>query len=138
MNVGRRPVISNHVDIAPTTLSLCGIKKPDWMKGSDLSHHRINKPAAGPEPDSAYLQNVVPTGHPDSINTPYRGLVTRDGWKYVCFENRSWLLFNLNEDTFEEANLTQNNKFRPERKKIIGRLKQWVADVDDKFAIPED
>ncbi|MCU1263188.1 MAG: sulfatase [Bryobacterales bacterium] len=138
MKVGRRPVISNHVDIAPTTLGLCGIKKPDWMKGADLSHHRINKPAAGPEPDSAYLQNVVPTGHPDSINTPYRGLVTRDGWKYVCFENRSWLLFNLNDDPFEEANLAQNNKFRAERKKMIGRLKQWVADVDDKFAIPED
>lgn len=138
MKVGRRPVISNHVDIAPTTLGLCGIKKPDWMRGADLSHHRLNKPAAGPEPDSAYLQNVVPTGHPDSINTPYRGLVTRDGWKYVCFENRSWLLFNLNDDPFEEANLAQNNKFRAERKQMISRLKQWVADEKDKFAIPED
>ena len=138
MKVGRRPVISNHVDIVPTTLGLCGIKKPDWMRGADLSHHRLNKPAAGPEPDSAYLQNVVPTGHPDSINTPYRGLVTRDGWKYVCFENRSWLLFNLNDDPFEEANLAQNNKFRAERKQMISRLKQWVADEKDKFAIPED
>ncbi|MCU1260277.1 MAG: sulfatase [Bryobacterales bacterium] len=97
----------NGVDIAPTTLGLCGIKNPDWMKGSDLSHHRINKPAAGPEPDSAYLQNAVPTGYPDSINTPCRGLVTRDGRKNVCFENRSWLLFNLNDDAFEEASLAQ-------------------------------
>lgn len=138
LKVGRRPVISNHVDIAPTTLGLCGIPKPTWMKGTDLSHNRINKPAAGPEPDSAYLQNIVPTGHPDSINTPYRGLVTRDGWKYVCFENQSWLLFNLNDDPLEEANLAQNNKARAERKKMISRLKQWVADTDDKFAIPAD
>jgi hypothetical protein len=46
------------------------------------------------------------------------------GWKYVCFENRSWLLFNPNDDTFEEANLAYNNRFRPERKKMISRLKQ--------------
>jgi arylsulfatase A-like enzyme len=136
--VGRLPVVSNHVDIAPTTLGMCGIKKPDWMVGADLSHHRLQKPAAGPEPDSAYLQNIIPTGHPDSINTPYRGLVTRDGWKYVCFENRSWLLFNLNEDPYEEANLAQNNKYRAERQKAIRRLKQWVADTGDKFEIPAD
>ena len=135
---GHMPVLSNHVDIAPTTLGLCGIKKPEWMEGTDLSHHRIEKPAAGPEPDSVYLQNVIPTGHPDSINTPYRGLVTRDGWKYVCFDSRSWMLFNLNEDPYEEANLAQNNKYRAERKKSIARLKQWAGDKEDKFAIPED
>jgi arylsulfatase A-like enzyme len=118
---GRLPVVSNHVDIAPTTLGLCGIRKPDWMEGADLSPYRMARPAAGPEPDSAYLQNVVPTGHPNSINTPYRAVVTRDRWKYVCFENRSWLLFNLNDDPYEEANQAQNNRYRAERKKLIGR-----------------
>jgi arylsulfatase A-like enzyme len=135
---GPVPVLANHVDIAPTTLGLCGISKPDWMKGVDFSHHRIQKPASGPDPDSAYLENVIPTGHGDSINTPYRGLVTRDGWKYVCFENRSWLLFNLNEDPFEEANQAQNNRYRSERKELIARLRQWVAETGDHFAIPDD
>jgi arylsulfatase A-like enzyme len=83
-NVGKLPIVANHVDIAPTTLGLCHIAKPGWMMGTDLSHHRIGKPGSGPDPDSAYLQNVIPTGHPDSINTPYRGLVTKDGWKYLC------------------------------------------------------
>ncbi len=135
---GRVPVLSNHVDIAPTTLGLCGIQKPDWMEGYDFSHYRTGKPESSPEPDSAYLQNVIPTGHPDSINTPYRGLVTKDGWKYVCFENRSWLHFNLNEDPYEEANLAQNNKYRAERQKLTKRLKQWVADTGDRFLIPDD
>lgn len=135
---GRPPVVLNHVDIAPTTLGLCGIKKPDWMEGSDLSHHRLTKEASGPEPDSAYLQQVVPTGHGNSINTPYRGLVTKDGWKYVCFENQSWVMFNLNEDPFEQVNLAQNNMYRAERKKLIGRLKQWVSDTGDKFGVPAD
>jgi arylsulfatase A-like enzyme len=126
------------VDIAPTTLGLCGIKKPDWMVGADLSHLRINKPAAGPEPDSAYLQNIIPTGHGDSINTTYRGLVTRDGWKYACFENRSWLMFNLNDDPYEQANLAQNNKYRAERKKMLARVQQWCSDTGDKFSFPAD
>lgn len=135
---GRVPVLSNHVDIAPTTLGLCGIKKPEWMEGTDYSHYRLAKAPAGPEPDSAYLQNVIPPGHPDSINTPYRGLVTKDGWKYVCFENMSWLMFNLNEDPYEEANLAQNNAYRVERKKLIDRLAQWVHDTGDKFALPRE
>ncbi len=135
---GRMPVVLNHVDIAPTTLGLCGLKKPDWMQGTDLSHHRLQKPAAGPEPDSAYLQQVIPTGHGNSINTPYRGVVTKDGWKYTCFEGRSWLMFNLNEDPYEQMNLAQNNLYRAERKKLIARLNQWVNDTGDKFAIPAD
>jgi arylsulfatase A-like enzyme len=134
---GRKPVLSNHVDIAPTTLGLCGITKPDWMRGTDYSHHRIDKPANGPEPDSAYLQLVVPSGHFNSINTPYRGLVTKDGWKLVCTENFTWLLFNLNEDPYEEANQAQNNEYRAERKRLLIRLRQWIADTGDKFTLPE-
>ena len=135
---GRMPVLSNHVDIAPTTLGLCGIKKPDWMLGTDYSHYRISKPPSGPEPDSAYLQVVVPPGHADSINTPYRGVVTTDGWKFVCFENVSWLMFNLNEDPYEQANLAQNNAFIAERRKLLARLRQWIADTNDNFTIPSD
>jgi arylsulfatase A-like enzyme len=136
--VGSQPVLSNHVDIAPTTLGLCNIPKPDWMLGTDFSSYRVAKTAQVSVLDSAYLQNVIPTGHPDSINTAYRGLVTKDGWKYTCFESRSWLMFNLNDDPYEEADLAQNNRYRAERKKLIGRLKQWVADTGDKFDVPED
>ena len=81
---GRWPIPINAVDIAPTTLGLAGLAKPAWMEGTDWSHYRVRRPGTKPsEPDSAYLQNVFPTGHADSINKPYRGIVTRDGWKYV-------------------------------------------------------
>ncbi len=138
MRNGNPPVLSNHVDIAPTSLGLCGIKKPDWMEGTDYSHYRVAKPAAGPEPDSAFLECVVPPGHGETLNTPYRGIVTRDGWKYCCFENRSWLQFNLNEDPYEEQNLAHLDRYRAERKKMIARLKQWIADTGDKFSVPEN
>jgi arylsulfatase A-like enzyme len=126
------------VDIAPTTLGLCGIAKPDWMVGSDYSHYRISKSDTRPDPDSAYLQSVIPVGGQNTINTAQRGLVTDDGWKYVCFNNLSWLMFNLNEDPYEESNLAYDTSYRNERRELIARLKQWVADTGDTFTVPAD
>ncbi len=138
---GRRngdvPVPLNHVDVAPTTLGLCGIAQPNWMEGTDYSHRRLAKEPKRAEPDSAFLQSVVPTMHADSVDKPWRGIVTRDGWKYTCFDHVSWLMFNLNEDPYEQANLAHNVKYRKERKTLIDRLRQWISDTGDKFTLPE-
>jgi arylsulfatase A-like enzyme len=128
----------NHVDIAPTTLGLCGIRKPEWMEGYDYSHYRIRKEAPAGEPDSAFLQVVDSRGGNGNLNKPYRAIVTRDGWKYACFEGVSWLLFNLDEDPYETANLANDSKYRAERRKLISRLKQLIADTKDTFRVPED
>jgi arylsulfatase A-like enzyme len=127
----------NHVDIAPTTLGLCGIAVPDWMEGADYSGHRLRDTSMGNEPDSAYLQCVIPTGHGDSVDRPWRGVVTRDGWKYVALEAHPWLLYNLNEDPFEQANLALNPRFRAERRKLQERLAAWISDTGDQFALPQ-
>jgi arylsulfatase A-like enzyme len=60
---GRHPVPVNHVDIAPTTLGLCGIPKSEWMAGTDYSGYRLRGKTVENEPDSAFLQLVAPTGH---------------------------------------------------------------------------
>lgn len=134
---GRVHPLLNNVDIAPTTLGLCGIAKPEWMEGHDYSHYRIRKEAPAAEPDSAFLEVVDSHGGNGNLDKPYRALVTQDGWKYACFEGVSWLLFNLNEDPYETANLAHNSKYRAERKKLISRLKQWIADTKDNFRTPE-
>jgi len=136
--VGRIPVPLNHVDIAPTTLGLCGIRPPSWMEGYDYSHYRVRKTAPAKEPDSAFLQVVDPHGGNQNLNKAYRGVVTKDGWKYACFEGISWLMFNVNEDPFELVNLAQHGGYRAERKRLIGRLRQWIADTGDRFSVPED
>lgn len=59
---GQPPVPFNSVDIAPTTLGLCGIAKPSWMEGTDYSHYRLAHRPEASEPDSAYLEQVVPPG----------------------------------------------------------------------------
>lgn len=73
-----------------------------------------------------------------NLNKPYRAIVTRDGWKYASFQGVSWMLFNLSEDPYETANLANDGKYRAERRKLISRLKQWVADTKDNFQLPED
>ncbi len=83
---GRPDALINHVDVAPTTLGLCGIDKPAWMRGHDYSGLRLPSRPQTECPDSAFIQSVIPTGHSDSVDRPWRAVVTRDGWKYVVLE----------------------------------------------------
>jgi arylsulfatase A-like enzyme len=129
---GRRPFPLNHVDIAPTTLGLCGLDTPDTMAGYDYSGCYRPDRKLGSPPDSAFLQLVIPTGHGNSVNRPWRGVVTRDGWKYVALEGRPWLMFNLNEDPFEQANLAHNTAYRTKHDRLHDRLAAWIAETGDK------
>ncbi len=133
---GRSDVLINHVDIAPTTLGLCGIDPPDWMRGHDYSGLRLPWRPQTEAPDSAFIQSVIPTGHGDSVDRPWRAVVTRDGWKYVVLEGQPWLMFNLNEDPYERVNLAHNTRFGSERQRLQNRLAQWMADTGDRFELP--
>lgn len=126
----------NHVDIGPTSLGLCGIAQPAWMAGTDYAGYRLHHRAVHNAPDSAFLQLVVPTGHAHSTDRPWRGIVTRDGWKYVALEGQPWLLFNLNEDPYELVNLAHNSHFGQERRRLQDRLAAWINDTGDQFSLP--
>lgn len=134
----------NHVDIAPTTLGLCGIEKPGSMDGFDYSSLILKgfEPTSEDErlsedlPDSAYLSLPVPPGDPETVDRPFRGIVTSDGWKYVALEGQPWLMFNLNDDPYEMVNLAHNTKFKRQRKLLHDRLVRWVSETDDRFSLP--
>lgn len=130
---GKSQAMMNHVDIAPTTLGLCGIDKPDWMEGHDFSNHRLAFRKSNPEPDSAFLQSPTARGN---VDKPWRGIVTQDGWKYVCFEGFSWMLFDLNEDPYELVNQAHNPQFADTRKELQTRLAEWVSSTGDRFNVP--
>lgn len=125
----------NHVDIAPTSLGLCGLPVPEWMEGCDYSGLRLRK--AGEYPDSAYIQSIIPTRHANSIDRPWRGVVTVDGWKYVCFEGAPWLMFDLNEDPYELVNMVHNAAYAAQRQRLHDRLRAWIQDTGDVFTLPE-
>lgn len=134
---GARSALVNHVDFAPTSLGLCGIDPPDWMRGTDYSGLRLKDRPWPDIPDSAFLQLVEPTRHGDSTDRPWRGVVTTDGWKYICLEHQPWLMFNLNEDPYEQANLAHNTRFGAERQRLHERLARWIKDTGDRFELPE-
>ena len=133
---GFHEVPINHVDIAPTSLGLCGLEAPAWMQGTDYSGYRLRDREIGGEPDSAYLQAVVPTGYAHTMDRPWRGIVTRDNWKYVALEGQPWLLFNLNEDPYEQANHAHNSLYHAERRHLQARLAEWIDHTGDSFRLP--
>ncbi len=127
----------HQVDVAPTTLGLCGLDPPDWMIGADYSGYRVRNREIPPEPDSAFMGIPVPTGHGDSVDRTWRGVVTRDGWKYAALEGQPWLLFNLSEDPHEQVNLAHNTKYAVERRRLNDRLSAWISDTGDRFELPQ-
>ena len=134
---GRHAIPVNHVDLTPTTLGLCGLTPPAELPGTDYSGYRVPGRPAISEPDSAYLQMVIPTRHHDSVDRPWRGIVTSDGWKYIVLEHQPWLMFNLDEDPYEQANLAHNTRFAAEGRRLHDRLLAWIHDTGDAFATPQ-
>jgi len=135
------PELINHIDIAPTTLGLCGIDSPESMVGIDYSGYFVldrQKPIN--PPDSAFLQLVDPGwiyGFASDRERPWRGIVTNDGWKYVVLEGQPWLMYNLNDDPYELANLALDGRFKQERQNLQDKLMDWITRTGDMFKLPE-
>jgi arylsulfatase A-like enzyme len=129
----------NHVDIAPTTLGLCGIDPPDWMRGFNYAGYfdrSVSIPLDG-EPDAAYLQHHVRKYHATGCDRQWRGIVTRDGWKYVCIPEAPYVMFNLNEDPYELHNLAVDPHARGRRAELHEQLASWIERTGDEFPLPE-
>ena len=132
---GNASCLVNHVDIAPTTLGLCGIEVPDWMEGFDYSHRRTGidfSVRSQLEPNSAYLELI---GDRES-SYAWRCVVTRDGWKYACVDGGEWLLFNLRDDPHEMNNLAFNTQYKEKRSELNGLLRDLAAKNGDTFSFP--
>ncbi|TVR57933.1 MAG: hypothetical protein EA426_11105 [Spirochaetaceae bacterium] len=128
---GESDALINHVDIAPTTLGLCGIDVPPLMEGTDWSFLRDPR-RAKPEnlPDCAYLQAIEPREQAPA----HRGIITTDGWKYVCTERGPWLMFNLRDDPYEMDNLALVPGAKAERERLHERLLAKIGELDDEFS----
>jgi arylsulfatase A-like enzyme len=132
----------NHVDYAPTSLGLCGIPVPTSMAGTDFSAHIHNRndgtqPARDAEPSSAYIQQCVRKNFGGCNDRTWRGIRTRDGWKYVCLEGQPLLMVNLNEDPYELENLAYRPEAKAKRAELSAELQAWIERTDDSFVLPE-
>lgn len=132
----------NHVDFAPTSLGLCGLPVPATMAGTDFSAHVTRfaggaKPDIAHEPRSAYIQQCVRKPHGGCNDRTWRGVRTRDGWKYVCLEGQPLLMINLNEDPYEQANLAFLPEYRHQRAELTAEIQSWIDRTGDDFTLPE-
>ena len=120
------PELINHVDITLTTLGLCNIEVPESMTGIDYSgYFMAHRQQPANPPNSAFLQLVDPGwryGFAYDRERPWRGLITSDGWKYAVLEGQPWLMYNLNEDVYELANLALDGRFKQERQNLQDQL----------------
>ena len=55
----------------------------------------------------------------------------------MVLEGQPWLMFNLNEDPYEMANLAHNSRYRAERKQLQERLAAWIDETGDQFELPQ-
>jgi arylsulfatase A-like enzyme len=135
VRAGRRSdVLLSHVDMAPTLLSLCGLKPPPDMQGSDLSRVVLGKTDRGP--DSAFFQIFVPfTG--DSTPRPWRGVRTQR-YLYARTEKEPWLLYDLEKDPYELTNLVAAPAAAAVRKELDARLEKWMKDTGDSWRFDSD
>ena len=145
MQTGITDVPINHVDIAPTSLGLCGITTPDSMVGFNYSEHCILKNPSRitttnhllEDPATAFLQQIPSKLMNNTVHKPWRAVVTTDGWKYACTPNNDWLLFNTIEDPFEQANHIFNIKYQPEKERCQKLLSEWITTTGDQFQLPD-
>lgn len=132
LQTGTTRAFLNHVDIAPTSLGLAGIPVPDWMDGYDWSHVRTGAEPTAPEPDCTYIQALE-----EREESPiYRAIVTADGWKYAAQATGPWLMFDLDEDPQELANLAFHPRHRAKRAELHARLLAYAEAIGDDFAAP--
>ena len=123
------------VDVAPTTLGLLGIDTPRDWEGCDYSVACKRNVVDFSYPESAYIQSIIPEHHPHSVEVAWRGVVTRDGWKYVCLDNTPWMLFDLNTDPYELRNLACCGLYRAQRARLSLMLQDWINRTHDNFRI---
>ncbi len=143
MKHGKTNALINHVDIAPTTLGLCGIEIPENMVGYDYSSLCIKEGTKEYKnndkemPKSAYLQQIARKYQDHTINKEWRGVVTSDNWKYVCLNNFDYLLFDLNEDPYEMANLCYDILHQEKKEELHNILKNYIESTNDNFKLPD-
>lgn len=109
LKAGRKSdALLSHVDIVPTLLGLCGIRAPEGMHGFDYSAHLLGRSSKTPE--FAHLMSYTKTENNEF--GPWRGLRSRQH-KYARFQDKPWLLYDLEKDPFEMESLVDQPASQP-------------------------
>jgi arylsulfatase A-like enzyme len=123
-----------HVDFAPTLLSLCGLKPPRTMQGTDLSRLALGKTLGQTQraPDSAFFQIFGPF-EGDETPAGWRGIRTAQ-YMYARQRHRPWVLYDLARDPYEQHNLVNDPAYARLRATMEQRLAIWMKRTGDDWS----
>jgi arylsulfatase A-like enzyme len=123
-------------DLLPTLLGLSGIKIPKSIQGVDVSAGIIN-PIKYPL-DAALIMLPVPF-HEWQFNNggrEYRGIRT-ERYTYVRSLIGPWLLYDNEQDPYQEQDLSQDPQYASLRKELDQQLNKILRKTNDRF-LPAD
>jgi len=123
--------LMSHVDLTPTFLSLCGLKIPSDVQGSDLSPVVLGKTDKGPE--LAFFQIFVPFAG-DGTPNPWRGVRTAR-YMYARTESAPWVLYDLEKDPYELKNLADDPASAGIRAQLEAKLTEKMKRTGDSWSL---
>ena len=124
------PALARNIDIAPTILSLAGLKPPDHYEGRDIL-------SVDPQTDDEPLiyEYYWEFNYPQ---TPTTFAIRADGYKYIQYHG-VWdteELFNLDEDPEETANLVADPAHRERLMQMRAALYEAISEDGARPAVP--
>lgn len=129
---GRRgDTLFSHVDFMPTLLSLCGVSIPPGLQGRDLSKSLTGRD--GEEPECVLLQMCDSFGR-DGSPAPWRAVRTK-GHLYARFEDKPWLLCDIEKDPYQLKNLVDEPATADLRARLDALLRREMERVGDSWSV---
>ncbi len=123
-------------DIMPTLLAMTGTPVPDTVEGTDLTPALDS--GIKPERSGVLIANYHPFAdwRTERGGRPYRGIRT-EHHTFVRDRNGPWLLFDNQQDPYQQTNLINKSAFNELQTKLDAELEQMLNEQNDPFDPPE-
>jgi arylsulfatase A-like enzyme len=113
-----------NVDIAPTILSVAGIKPPERMQGADLSPLYLSEDTSDWRTEFFYEHPM----HRSNDFIPASEALVREDWKYMFWpEYGVEQFFDLKKDPIEENDLIKNPEYATRIEEMRTRFAELKA-----------
>lgn len=122
----------SHIDIVPTLLAMAGQRRTAEMPGFDFTGYLRSRASDAPQ-DAPKFSMLMSQGRTEGGQfAPWRGLRTPK-WKYARFEDKPWVLYDMEKDPFEQKNLAATKDFEKLTGGFDTEIRNWQARFDDSW-----
>src|SRR5581483_2931013 len=118
----------SHVDVVPTILGLTGTRIPKGLHGFDYTEFLRGRSTRVPN----YAHMMMYTRTEDNEFAPWRGLRSKE-YKYAEFQDKPWVLYDLEKDPYEMNNLAEDPKHHSLIRILHSAVKQEMERTGDRW-----